>query len=107
MDALIENSARILAEAMEAYRPTHIVSMVSGGKDSAASDQIARELGVKIDYVMHGNTRCGIPRWKLRRGVSTASAGVSRSRRRSTHGKACSPSFSRCARTARGLQNDA
>lgn len=35
--------------------------MVSGGKDSAASDQVARELGVKIDMVMHGNTRCGIP----------------------------------------------
>lgn len=35
--------------------------MVSGGKDSAASDQVARELGVKIDAVIHGNTRCGIP----------------------------------------------
>ncbi|WP_162918495.1 phosphoadenosine phosphosulfate reductase domain-containing protein [Taklimakanibacter deserti] len=35
--------------------------MVSGGKDSAASHQVARELGVKIDAVIHGNTRCGIP----------------------------------------------
>ena len=26
-----------------------------------ASDAIARELGIKIDLVMHGNTRCGIP----------------------------------------------
>ena len=57
----IEQSAKILAEAMEQFRPTHTISMVSGGKDSAASDQVARELGVKIDMVMHGNTRCGIP----------------------------------------------
>jgi 3'-phosphoadenosine 5'-phosphosulfate sulfotransferase (PAPS reductase)/FAD synthetase len=59
--ALIAASSLILRQAMEEFRPTHIVSMVSGGKDSAASDQIARELGVKIDFVMHGNTRCGIP----------------------------------------------
>lgn len=57
----IASSAKILREAIDAFNPTHIVSMVSGGKDSAASDQVARELGVKIDLVMHGNTRCGIP----------------------------------------------
>lgn len=57
----IESSARILRDAIDQFNPTHIVSMVSGGKDSAASDQVARELGVKIDFVMHGNTRCGIP----------------------------------------------
>lgn len=54
-------SAAILNDAVERFNPTHIVSMVSGGKDSAASDQVARDLGVKIDLVMHGNTRCGIP----------------------------------------------
>ncbi len=58
---LIGGSRRILAEAIERFNPTHVVSMVSGGLDSAASDQIARELGAKIDFVMHGNTRCGIP----------------------------------------------
>lgn len=58
---LIDKSAAILRSAIEQFSPTHIVSMVSGGKDSAASDQVARELGVKIDMVMHGNTRCGIP----------------------------------------------
>lgn len=57
----IESSSAILKDAIEEFRPTHIVSMVSGGYDSAASDQVARELGVKIDLVMHGNTRCGIP----------------------------------------------
>lgn len=58
---LIDKSAAILRHAIDQFNPTHIVSMVSGGKDSAASDQVARELGVKIDMVMHGNTRCGIP----------------------------------------------
>jgi len=58
--AAIESSAAILREAIDQFTPTHIVSMVSGGTDSAASDQIARELGAKIDFVMHGNTRCGI-----------------------------------------------
>ncbi|SEM69457.1 3'-phosphoadenosine 5'-phosphosulfate sulfotransferase (PAPS reductase)/FAD synthetase [Bosea lupini] len=57
----IDSSVRILRDAIERFQPTHIVSMVSGGKDSAASDQVARELNAKIDLVIHGNTRCGIP----------------------------------------------
>lgn len=61
MNSLVERSAAILGEAIDQFSPTHIVSMVSGGKDSAASDQVAREIGAKIDFVMHGNTRCGIP----------------------------------------------
>ena len=59
--ALIASSALLLRQAIDEFSPTHIVSMVSGGKDSAASDQVARELGLRIDLVMHGNTRCGIP----------------------------------------------
>lgn len=61
MTEKLQTSAAILRQAIDQFRPTHIVSMVSGGKDSACSDQVARELGVKIDLVMHGNTRCGIP----------------------------------------------
>ncbi|RYD68386.1 MAG: hypothetical protein EOP58_00775 [Sphingomonadales bacterium] len=57
----VESSAAILKQAIDQFAPTHIISMVSGGKDSAASDQIARELGAQINFVMHGNTRCGIP----------------------------------------------
>lgn len=56
----IDSSLKIMREAIEQFSPTHIISMVSGGKDSAASDHVARELGIKIDFVMHGNTRCGI-----------------------------------------------
>lgn len=58
---LLSSSAQILRQAIEEFKPTHIVSMVSGGKDSSASDQVARELGAEIDLRMHGNTRCGIP----------------------------------------------
>lgn len=58
--AAVASSARIFRNAVEQYSPTHIVSMVSGGYDSAASDQVAREIGAQIDFVMHGNTRCGI-----------------------------------------------
>lgn len=58
---ILEQANTIFRDAVERFNPTHIVSMVSGGKDSAASDQVARELGAKIDFAMHGNTRCGIP----------------------------------------------
>lgn len=57
----IDDSRQIIQQAIEEFNPTHIVSMVSGGKDSAASDMIARELNIPIDLVIHGNTRTGIP----------------------------------------------
>lgn len=57
----IERSAQILDEAIKEYSPSYIVSMVSGGKDSAASHALAVELGVKIDFIVHGRTGCGIP----------------------------------------------
>ncbi|MFC3705661.1 phosphoadenosine phosphosulfate reductase family protein [Devosia honganensis] len=57
----VAESADIVRRVIDQFNPTHIVSMVSGGKDSAASDQVARELGLKVDLVIHGNTRCGIP----------------------------------------------
>lgn len=57
----LDKSRLIAAESVERYKPTHIVSMVSGGKDSACSHAVAVELGIKIDLILHGNTRCGIP----------------------------------------------
>ena len=51
----------ILQSAIEEINPQYIVSMVSGGKDSAASHAAAVELGIPIDLIIHGNTRCGIP----------------------------------------------
>lgn len=58
---LLAKSYNIFRQAVEAYNPTHIVSMVSGGKDSACSHAVAQELGIKVDLIIHGNTRCGIP----------------------------------------------
>lgn len=60
-DHLLDKSYTILREAMERFNPTHIVSMVSGGKDSACSHAVAQELNAKVDLIIHGNTRCGIP----------------------------------------------
>ncbi len=57
----IESSHRIFRAAVEAFQPTHIVSMVSGGNDSAVSDALAEEMGIKIDLRIHGRTGCGIP----------------------------------------------
>lgn len=56
----IDNSAQIMREAIATFNPTHIVSMVSGGTDSAASHQVAEDLGVKVDFIIHGHTGCGI-----------------------------------------------
>lgn len=61
VEEAIASSLQILRNSIAEHSPDCIVSMVSGGKDSAASDAIARELGIKIDLVIHGNTRTGIP----------------------------------------------
>lgn len=58
---LLDISAEILSSAIKEFSPTHIVSMVSGGKDSAASHAVAQQLGVDIDLIIHGHTGCGIP----------------------------------------------
>jgi 3'-phosphoadenosine 5'-phosphosulfate sulfotransferase (PAPS reductase)/FAD synthetase len=57
----VQNSSTIIKSAITEFSPTHIVSMVSGGRDSACSHAVAEELGLKIDLIIHGNTRCGIP----------------------------------------------
>lgn len=57
----LKSSARIMRSVIADYAPDYIVSMVSGGRDSAASHQVAEELGVKIDLIVHGWTRTGIP----------------------------------------------
>lgn len=54
-------SEQFMRQAIAEYQPTHIVSMVSGGRDSALSDELVRALGIKVDLVIHGKTGCGIP----------------------------------------------
>lgn len=56
----VADSAAILRAAVDQYQPTHIVSMVSGGTDSAACHAVAEEIGVKVNLIMHGRTGCGI-----------------------------------------------
>lgn len=53
----IERMHRVIAE----YQPTHIIATVSGGRDSAAEVEFAREMGVKIDLILHARTGTGIP----------------------------------------------
>ena len=57
----IERSHAIFKRAVETFNPTHVASMVSGGTDSAVSDALAEEMGIKIDLRIHGRTGCGIP----------------------------------------------
>jgi 3'-phosphoadenosine 5'-phosphosulfate sulfotransferase (PAPS reductase)/FAD synthetase len=57
---LIENSREIVQKAVIDYKPKAIVVMLSGGDDSTTAYSVAKELGIKIDFVIHGNTRTGI-----------------------------------------------
>lgn len=59
--AAISRSIDLVNRAVAEYQPTHIVSMVSGGRDSAAADEMAEMMGLKIDLRLHGCTRTGIP----------------------------------------------
>ena len=60
-DDLVGRSAIQLRAMIEEFAPTHVVSMVSGGKDSAASHAVLLECGIQPDLIIHGNTRTGIP----------------------------------------------
>lgn len=46
---------------MADFKPKAVVFMLSGGDDSLAAKHVCRELGIKYDAVIHGNTRTGIP----------------------------------------------
>lgn len=60
-DNPITKSREILRRAIDEISPAYIVSMVSGGKDSACSHAVLLDLGIRPDLIIHGNTRCGIP----------------------------------------------
>jgi len=51
-----ERMDRVIKE----MQPTHIVATVSGGRDSAAEVEFAREMGIKIDLILHCRTGTGI-----------------------------------------------
>lgn len=54
-------SAARMERVIREYQPTHIVATVSGGRDSAAEVEFARQAGVKIDTILHCRTGTGIP----------------------------------------------
>ena len=58
---LILDSKQILEKAIADFKPNAIVMMFSGGDDSLTAYHVAKELGIKIDFTLHGNTRTGIP----------------------------------------------
>lgn len=57
---LLESSKEIFLKALTDFQPKAIVLMLSGGDDSTTTYAVARELGIKFDAVIHGNTRTGI-----------------------------------------------
>jgi 3'-phosphoadenosine 5'-phosphosulfate sulfotransferase (PAPS reductase)/FAD synthetase len=52
-----ERMARVIREV----QPTHIIATVSGGRDSAAEVELALDMGIKIDLLLHCRTGTGIP----------------------------------------------
>ncbi len=60
MNDLLQRSAEIAREAALDYKPHSTILMMSGGKDSMLTYQVAKTLGIKIDFIMHGWTRTGI-----------------------------------------------
>ena len=60
LEQAIAQSAFYAKTAIEWYNPKHIVTMVSGGNDSAACHALAIELGLPVTMTIHGRTGCGL-----------------------------------------------
>lgn len=58
---LLDQSAAFIAKVVAEHQPTEIVAMVSGGRDSALAYQVAEEIGLPINLILHGRTGTGIP----------------------------------------------
>lgn len=56
----ISQSSMYVRTAIEWFQPDHIVTMVSGGNDSAACHALAIELGLPVTMTIHGRTGCGL-----------------------------------------------
>lgn len=60
MEELMKQSKEIYDLAVSVYNPKAVVLLLSGGDDSMAAYHVCKQLGIKLDYVIHGNTRTGI-----------------------------------------------
>lgn len=58
---LLRKSKEIFESAVKIYKPKAIVGMLSGGDDSMTMMEVAKAIGIKFNYVVHGYTRTGIP----------------------------------------------
>lgn len=56
----LKESFEIYHKAMLLYNPYAVCLMVSGGDDSRLAERVCNELGIKIDYIIHGVTGTGI-----------------------------------------------
>lgn len=53
-------SCERIDRVMKEINPTHVIATVSGGRDSAAEVELARDMGIKIDLILHCRTGTGI-----------------------------------------------
>lgn len=60
MNDLLLNSKEIIEKAIKDYKPYAVVLMLSGGNDSMTALHVSKQLGIKIDFIMHGVTGTGI-----------------------------------------------
>lgn len=60
MNATLQRSKEIYDEAVTKFPPYATVLMVSGGKDSMTCATVAKALGIRVDFVLHGRTGTGI-----------------------------------------------
>lgn len=60
MNEALQLSREIMRQAISEYQPYAIVAMMSGGKDSRCAYEVAKLLGIKIDFICHGRTRTGV-----------------------------------------------
>jgi len=60
MKGLLDKSLKIYRDAEKKFKPDAVVSMVSGGNDSAVAYHVAKEIGIPMDYIIHLNTGTGI-----------------------------------------------
>lgn len=56
----IDLSAERMDRLVREIAPTHVIATVSGGRDSAAEIELARDMGIKIDMILHCRTGTGI-----------------------------------------------
>lgn len=61
MNEIMESSLEIFKQATVEYPPYATVIMFSGGDDSLTTLYVAKALGIQVDYIVHVNTKTGIP----------------------------------------------